>query len=84
MHWNDIKEYQPLCWETGNWDGKKSSPLLVMDTDYSYYVAECYAEIIDGTSFLDFYTIDGMEIVNVVSWSLIEADEDQFECTDEQ
>jgi len=84
MHWNDIKEDEPLCWKTGNWDGRKSDPLLIRDSDHSFYVAECYTGTMDGSSFLDFYTLDGMEIVNVVSWSLIEADNDEFEGTDEQ
>ena len=73
--WIPITEKTPLCFITGDLDGKKSEPIFVRTKDGSTYVAECYQGKLDGYEFCDFYTrLDGHQIVNVTHYANIPID----------
>ncbi|HFK5563467.1 TPA: hypothetical protein ACGZ9C_003135 [Elizabethkingia anophelis] len=67
--WNSVKDKMPLAYKTGDWDGKKSDPILVMGEDDKYRVATYYEGYMDGTHFQEFYD-DGEYLINkeVTHW----------------
>ena len=72
MEWIDVKKRQPHCWESGKWDGRRSSPILVQvkyEGSYITYLAIAYKGTLDGIKFLDFYDYHGdYELQNVIMW----------------
>ena len=65
--WQCPKKDKPLCYQTGNWDGKRSDQILVELKDGKYVVATCYEGTMDGSSFFDWYH-------GVDEWELKEED----------
>ena len=58
MEWKYTKDELPLCYATGNWDGKKSDVVLAEDIYGNKYLAECYEGDMDGDKFFDWYSLD--------------------------
>jgi len=63
-----IEEEKPNCWETGNWDGKRSDPIFVIDKDGRQYAAVCYQGVIDGSEFCDFYDCNDFMSESITHW----------------
>lgn len=69
--WSNLNESKPHAWETGNWGGKKSDYVFVLDKDGRADVCEMYEGFIDGSEFINFFDADDNEIENVVKWAYI-------------
>jgi hypothetical protein len=69
--WKKQSEEKPLCYETGEWDGQKSVPILLCDNNGYFFVGVCYQGIMDGSEFCEFYDENGLEIDNVEYWAEI-------------
>lgn len=70
--WNSIADTMPLCTETGDWDGKKSSEILLHTTDYKPLVGVCYDIFLDGSHFFMFLDQDDCDITQFVThWAEI-------------
>jgi hypothetical protein len=68
MNWININDNSPLCYKTGDWDGKQSDRVIVEDISGEYYVAISYSGHMDGSHFSVFYDRNDNEISNVVRW----------------
>lgn len=53
--WRNPEKEKPYCYQTGNWDGKKSDQILVELKDGKYDVATCYEGFMDGSHFFEWY-----------------------------
>lgn len=42
MDWNLLKDKTPICYETGDWDGKRSDLCICMDEKEKYHLAYMY------------------------------------------
>jgi len=72
MTWKKLDDETPIATEAGEWDGLKSSALLVADKDEIIHVAIMYEGFMDGSNFRNFYDeVSDYEIDNVVYWSYI-------------
>lgn len=61
--WHNPENRKPLCYQSGDWDGKRSDNVLVELKDGNYVVAVCYEGIIDGCRFYDwYYGVDEWEL----------------------
>ena len=69
--WISVEERLPLAFLTGNWDDKKSEPVLVKTKDNKYFIAVTYQGTMDGNEFCDWYDDRDFEIKDVVSWKEI-------------
>lgn len=69
MKWIKVEDRLPLATKTGDWDGKKSDQLWVVDEKGNYLVAHCYQGVIDGNEFCEWYNPDDYELPHkVVAW----------------
>lgn len=68
ISWTDITKEQPLCYEDGEWDGRRSDPVVVKDKDNNFYIVTRYHGILDGSVFSNYYTEDNIEITGIVGW----------------
>ena len=66
--WNDLTKQTPHCWETGNWDGKRSDYVITLNDKMEFNVAVAYEGTMDGSRFLDFYDKHDFEVENVSYW----------------
>ncbi len=57
-----IKKEQPMCWQSGDWDGKRSDLILCVDEREEYHLARYYKGFMDGSNFCDWYDKDGFSI----------------------
>lgn len=63
--WKSINTHKPICTEKGDWDGLRSLPILVKNSNGRIFESLVYS---DGLHF-DFYTvIDEFEVNNVIEW----------------
>lgn len=61
--WHNPENRKPLCYRSGDWDGKRSDNVLVELKDGNYVVAVCYEGIIDSCRFYDwYYGVDEWEL----------------------
>ena len=73
MDWIETKELKPNCWETGDWDGKRSDMVLCIDKNQEYFLAECYEGTMDGSSFFEWYDKEDYGLrVEVTHWCKLE------------
>lgn len=72
MIWIDITQRKPIAYESGNWDGLRSSKVLVCTLARTYHVAVMYEGVMDGSEFCDFYDDNDFEIMNVKWWTEID------------
>lgn len=68
MQWIYLENEKPICYLTGDWDGKKSDEILVEDKDGKKHLAVLYSGFIDGHYFDDWYNSDGYEIENIIKF----------------
>lgn len=66
--WIDINDKKPHAYQTGDWDGKKSDPVLAINKNNTPYVVVLYSGFMDGSEFNNFYTIDDYEIDSITHW----------------
>jgi hypothetical protein len=58
MEWIYTENQLPLCYETGDWDGKRSN-LVIGETFYGkQFLGCCYSGFMDGCEFFDWYQVD--------------------------
>jgi len=71
--WIDVKEKLPICFEDGDWDGKRSSQCLVKLDNGLFDVAVLYSGVMDGSEFADWYDNhdDDFGSVKVTHWKEI-------------
>ena len=69
IEFKKVKDQEPYCWESGDWDGRKSDPLLVYTSDKEYHVATAYSGTMGGSKFLQFYDNWDYEIEDVTHWA---------------
>ncbi len=68
--WISVDTKLPLCYETGDWDGKRSDLVLIEDIKEKLFIARVYLGFIDGSDFNDWYDNDGFDIkYKVVRWT---------------
>ena len=83
MDWKTVKKEKPNCWETGDWDGKKSDEVLCVDEKGEKHLARCYEGYMDGSYFFEWYDKDDFGLqVEVTYW--IELDDVVAENTNNQ
>ena len=58
MKWIDTNESLPYCYETGNWDGKKSDLFLGETITGNKFLGECFEGILDGHYYFEWYAVD--------------------------
>lgn len=68
MEWKEVNKQTPNCYETGDWDGKKSDEVLCSDIKGNCFIAIAYEGTMDGSHFLDWYDKDDYEIKNEVAY----------------
>lgn len=68
MEWKYVDKELPICYETGDWDGKRSDEVLVQDRHGNNYLAVLYSGIIDGNDFSEWQNQNGMDIYHIVRW----------------
>lgn len=51
--WINIEDHTPISYETGNWDGKRSSEVVAQDENGKNYIARIYEGRLDGCEFKD-------------------------------
>ena len=66
--WIEVEKRTPHCFEEGEWDGKKSNWVFVLDKYEKPQVAVCYHGFMDGSEFTEFYSPNDYEIENVIYW----------------
>lgn len=74
MIWNNISEGKyPIAYMTGDWDGKKSDPVLVEMRDDTFKVANLYEGTMDGSYYQEFISSEGEWDItsDVVRWTEI-------------
>jgi small nuclear ribonucleoprotein (snRNP)-like protein len=72
--WHNPEREKPLCYKSGNWDGKRSDQVLVELKDGNYIVATCYEGFMDNSHFFDWYHgVDEWELKEeeVIRWMKI-------------
>ncbi len=55
MNWINTKENTPITYKTGDFDGKNSDPVLVVDNDCKISIAYLCEGFMDGSEFSDWY-----------------------------
>lgn len=58
MNWINTQDQVPLCYETGNWDGKKSDLFIGETMTCKKFLGCCYEGVMDGSKFFDWYQVD--------------------------
>ena len=57
MEWIYTENQLPLCYETGDWDGKRSDLVIGETIDGEQFLGCCYEGNLDG-DFFDWYQVD--------------------------
>jgi len=66
--WIRIEQRKPIALQSGDWDGLKSEPVLVIDKDGKHHVAVMYEGNLDGSYFYEFCDDRDFEVKNVICW----------------
>lgn len=66
--WVPVSQGTVPCYETGNWDGKRSDKLLLLSDDGEHWTGTAYEGFMDGSYFLDFYDKNDYKIKGVTHW----------------
>ncbi len=69
--WKRVDINTPHCYLTGDWDGKKSDDLFILDDKLEVHVGTCYSVNSGDTTFIDFIDKNGYEIYNVIKFAEI-------------
>ena len=69
--WVKVEENTPICFETGNWDGKRSDIVLVKTREGETLTARLYNGILDGSEFNDWAEARHDYTIEVTEWKPI-------------
>ena len=61
----------PNCYQSGEWDGKRSDFHLVKDKDGKFHVARMYGGFMDGSEFAQWYDTHDFEVNDIIEWQQI-------------
>ena len=67
QRWIPVEEELPICYESGDWDGRRSDFVLVKTLDGGWYKAKLYSGTIDGSEFNDWVN-ENDNLLNVIYW----------------
>ena len=56
--WIYSEDQLPICYEIGDWYGKKSELIIGETINGKKFLGCCYEGFIDGTNFFDWYQVD--------------------------
>jgi hypothetical protein len=70
MSWIYCNERLPMCYITGNWDGKKSDNFIGETITGKQFLGCCYEGTMDGSKFFDWYQIDE---INRNDWLVLDS-----------
>jgi len=75
-----LEDKKPICYQTGDWDGKKSDQLLCKDVNGEFWIANCYEGTMDGSIFHEWYSVDDYGLqVEVTHWTSLDKYESNCE-----
>lgn len=60
VEWRCVSEDKPICYSTGDWDGKQSDLVLAQTFEGKSFIAQCYEGFMDGSHFFDWYFVDSV------------------------
>lgn len=70
--WKFTSQEKPLCYLTGNWDGKNSNNVIAEDKNGKQYLAHFCEGFMDGSHFEDWYSNqDWLINEEIVKWMKI-------------
>jgi len=69
MRWISCEDKLPICYSTGDWDGKKSDNVIGETITGKQFLGCCYEVTMDGSKFFDWYQVDE---INKNDWSVNE------------
>ena len=67
MEWKYVGN--PITYETGEWDGKRSDEVVAVDDIGIKHIARVYAGVMDGNEFIDW--VDGNDYIidrKIIKW----------------
>lgn len=67
--WISVEDGCPLCYSTGDWDGRQSDVVLAETITGKKFLAQCYEGVVDGSEFYDWYQVDE---INKNDWLVTE------------
>lgn len=72
--WVIAEDENPICYESGDWDGKRSDFVLTEDSEGNYRVARMYEGFMDGSDFANWYDNDDNDLdqYTIVRWMNID------------
>lgn len=68
--WVRVEDGTPICYQTGDWDGKRSE-LVLCENSKGYHVALVYEGVMDGAKFSDWFDKDDWSIETPFRWKPI-------------
>jgi hypothetical protein len=68
MEWKYTKDETPITYETGDWDGKRSDKVVVINESGTAYIARLYEGFMDGSEYKDWIDSNDYMIYNIVKW----------------
>lgn len=72
QRWIPIEEELPICFESGEWDGKRSEFVLVKHSNSNWRKGRIYSGILDGHKYNDWYDENDYELGNITHWRPVE------------
>lgn len=67
----EVEDELPLCYQSGDWDGKRSDFVIGIDKDDVPHIVRLYSGFMDGNEFADWYNVDEFEVHDIVKWCKI-------------
>lgn len=68
--WISVEDRLPICYQTGDWDGKRSE-LVLCENSKGYHIAVLYEGVMDGCKFSDWFDKDDCSIETPFKWKPI-------------
>lgn len=72
MVWYKLQERKPIATESGDWDGLRSSKVLVGTMAHTIHIATMYEGMMGSEYFCNFVDENDFEINNVILWAEID------------
>ena len=69
--WVKVEESTPMCFEAGDWDGKRSDIVLVKTREGETLTARLYNGILDGSEFNEWAEARYDYMIEVIEWKTI-------------
>jgi len=67
MKWIDNEFIKPIPYKTGDWDGKMTDRVLVLDENKRIRIAVAYEGFIDGSYFFEWYDDNDFSIIEIIT-----------------